>query len=76
MRGKQVWTMVWTLVVCLAGVGVGSASANTFTIGQNLTNRALLDGGTGYLFAAESFGFREGTVDQWAVRSNAGGWGG
>lgn len=76
MRGKQVWTMVWTLVVCLAGVGVGSASANTFTIGQNLTNRALLDGGTGYMFAAESFGFREGTVDEWAVRSNAGGWGG
>ncbi len=75
MRGKKVWTLVWTWVVCLAAVGVGSASANTFTIGQNLTNRAVLDGGSGNMFAAEVFGL-SGTVDEWSIRSTAGAYAG
>ncbi len=42
--------------------------ADTFTIGQNLENRASLDG-AGNLFAVVSCGFESGTVTQWSIRS-------
>jgi len=53
----------------LLSLGTAVILADSITIGQELTNRANLDGGQGNLFGAEVFGFREGTVRRWSIRS-------
>jgi len=76
-RGKGNGTALVALALAVVlALGSGSASANAITVGQDLDNRSSLDGSTGNLFAAEVFGFREGTADQWSIRSTAGAYAG
>jgi len=48
----------------------------TVAIGQDLTNRASRDGGTGNLFAAEVFGFNQGRAVDWSIRGHTAPYGG
>ena len=64
--------MVCGFVVAVSlGLCATAVHADTFVIGQELTNRAQRDSGQGNLFGAEVFGFSEGTVRRWSVRGQA-----
>ena len=64
------------IIALVLAVAVGSVSASTLTIGQELTNRGSIDGASGNLFAAEVFGFDAGTVTDWSIRSTSGAYAG
>ena len=62
---KTMLSVSSAVTLSIAGI---AARADTITIGQELTNRSLRDGGSGNLFGAEAFGFDAGTVRRWSIR--------
>ncbi len=71
MRDKQVWTMVWTLVLCLALLGAARAEV----IGPALISRPSMDGASNYMFMHDDGtpGFTTpGIVTSWSFYNDNG----